>query len=173
MDEVVNENSREVLKMVCDMIILILTGGKYLSKLSMFSRTIIGIHFFNIDEAMDFLYNNGEGVVYKDMVLWLDSPDSDLQNAAILAIGNFARKDTHCIQMVNNEISKKILGESILCLLRKSCFINWNTYQLKHNTSQLKRQISKHLCSAYLLRHEEFDSPGVLLIFEKVSTKIA
>lgn len=33
MDEVVNENSREVLKLVCDMIVLVLTGGKYLSKL--------------------------------------------------------------------------------------------------------------------------------------------
>lgn len=33
MDEVVNENNREVLKMVCDMIVLVLTGGKYLSQL--------------------------------------------------------------------------------------------------------------------------------------------
>lgn len=62
---------------------------------------------------MDYLYNNGEGTVYKNMLDWLNSTDNDLQSAAILAMGNFARRDKHCIQMVNNELSKKILGKLI------------------------------------------------------------
>lgn len=60
---------------------------------------------------MNLLYNNGESKVYENMILWLDSQDTDLLSTGILAIGNFARKDTHCIQMVKNGMSKKLIGK--------------------------------------------------------------
>ncbi|RZC32954.1 rap1 GTPase-GDP dissociation stimulator 1-B [Asbolus verrucosus] len=87
-NQVNDEESRSVMKMACDLIVIILTG----------------------DDCMYLLYNNGKGKVYENMVTWLDSDDSDLLSTGVLAIGNFARKDTHCIQMVQNGISKKLIG---------------------------------------------------------------
>ncbi|XP_018575957.1 rap1 GTPase-GDP dissociation stimulator 1 [Anoplophora glabripennis] len=86
--QVNDEESRSVLKMACDLIVIILTG----------------------DDCMYMLYNNGEGQVYCNMITWLDSDDSDLLSTGILAIGNFARRDIHCIQMVKNGISKKLIS---------------------------------------------------------------
>ncbi|XP_066151798.1 GTPase-GDP dissociation stimulator vimar [Euwallacea fornicatus] len=91
-DKVNDEDSRAVLKIACDLIVLILTG----------------------DSCMDELYNDGKGKMYCNMLTWLDSDDSDLLSTGILAIGNFARKDTHCIQMVKSGIAKKLID-----LLRK------------------------------------------------------
>lgn len=45
------------------------------------------------------------------MISWLDADDDDLISTGVLAIGNFARKDTHCIQMVKNGISKRLLSK--------------------------------------------------------------
>nr|XP_023024992.1 rap1 GTPase-GDP dissociation stimulator 1 [Leptinotarsa decemlineata] len=82
-----DEDSRSLLKMACDLIVVILTG----------------------DDCMHMLYNKGQGKVYKNMIVWLDSDDSDLLSTGVLAIGNFARKDLHCIQMVEEGISKKLM----------------------------------------------------------------
>ncbi|KAB0792437.1 hypothetical protein PPYR_14396 [Photinus pyralis] len=82
-----DEDSRAALKMACDIIVLILTG----------------------DEPMDLLFSNGDGVLYKNMLTWLNSDDFDLLSTGILAIGNFARNDAHCIQMVQNGIAKSLL----------------------------------------------------------------
>ncbi|KAJ3662966.1 hypothetical protein Zmor_007280 [Zophobas morio] len=87
-NQVNDEESRSVLKMACDMIVIILTG----------------------DDCMYLLYNNGNGKVYENMVTWLDSDDPDLLSTGVLAIGNFARKDTHCIQMVQHGISEKLIA---------------------------------------------------------------
>lgn len=60
---------------------------------------------------MHILYNNGVGEVYLTMVKWLDSTNYNLLTTAVLAIGNFARKDEYCIQMMENKIFDKLLGE--------------------------------------------------------------
>lgn len=85
--EVNDEDRRSILKMACDVIVIILTE----------------------DECMYLLYNNGEGKLYNSLISWLDIEDPDLLSTAVLAIGNFARKDIHCHQMVNAGISKKLL----------------------------------------------------------------
>lgn len=41
---------------------------------------------------------------------WLDSDDIDLQTTGVLALGNFARTDSHCIEMVDGNITAKLLG---------------------------------------------------------------
>jgi hypothetical protein len=87
-NQVNDEESRTVMKMACDMIVIILTG----------------------DDCMYLLYNNGQGKVYENMITWLDSDDPDLLSTGVLALGNFARKDTHCIHMVQNGISKKLIA---------------------------------------------------------------
>ncbi|KAK2582787.1 hypothetical protein KPH14_005051 [Odynerus spinipes] len=82
-----NEETRSVLKVACNLIVLILTG----------------------DNSMNMLYDNGKGTVYKHFVKWLDSTDEDFQVTAILAMGNFARTDTHCKLMVEQDVHKKLL----------------------------------------------------------------
>lgn len=76
-----------ILKQACDLIIIVLTG----------------------DEAMHILYNNGVGEVYLTMVKWLESSNYDLLTTAVLAIGNFARQDDYCRQMMEDKIYDKLL----------------------------------------------------------------
>ncbi|KAF5282253.1 hypothetical protein FQR65_LT14385 [Abscondita terminalis] len=123
--QVDDEDTRAALKMACDVIVLILTG----------------------DEPMDLLYNNGNGELYKNMLTWLNSDDFDLQSTGILAIGNFARNDAHCIQMVQNGIAKKLLDllsknnatennvkvqHAILSALRNLVILPQNKAQILH-----------------------------------------
>ncbi|CAH2107796.1 unnamed protein product [Euphydryas editha] len=76
-----------VMKQACDFIIIVLTG----------------------DEAMNILYNNGVGEVYMTMVKWMDSKNYQLLATSVLAIGNFARRDDYCTQMMDNKIYDKLL----------------------------------------------------------------
>lgn len=63
---------------------------------------------------MHILYNNGVGEVYQTVVKWLDSQNYQLLTTAVLAIGNFARQDNYCTQMMQDKIFDKLLGEIIL-----------------------------------------------------------
>lgn len=77
--------ARALMKLACDLIVLILTG----------------------DESMHYLYNTP---LLKYMEDWLDSYDIDLLTTGVLALGNFARTDSHCIEMVKRNITKKLLA---------------------------------------------------------------
>nr|XP_022910852.1 rap1 GTPase-GDP dissociation stimulator 1-B-like [Onthophagus taurus] len=59
---------------------------------------------------MNLLYDNGNGIVYEQMITWMDSSDPDLVSTAVLAIGNFARSDAHCISMVEGELFRKLIA---------------------------------------------------------------
>ncbi|XP_063982044.1 rap1 GTPase-GDP dissociation stimulator 1 [Diachasmimorpha longicaudata] len=84
----IDEETREVLKTACNLIVLIITG----------------------DESMNYLYDNSNGEVYKKLVSWLEEDcDEDLQVAAVLAMGNFARTDAHCESMVVQGIHKQLM----------------------------------------------------------------
>ncbi|XP_021934913.1 rap1 GTPase-GDP dissociation stimulator 1 isoform X2 [Zootermopsis nevadensis] len=83
-----DDETRNLMKMACDLIVLILTG----------------------DVSMNALYAEGKGKVFQQMVAWLSSGDEDLQITGVLAMGNFARTDKHCIQMVEAGVSKKLLA---------------------------------------------------------------
>ncbi|XP_037951929.1 rap1 GTPase-GDP dissociation stimulator 1 [Teleopsis dalmanni] len=76
--------ARALMKLACELIVLILTG----------------------DESMHFLYST---TLLKNMEDWLDSSDIDLLTTGVLALGNFARTDSHCIYMVENKIMNKLL----------------------------------------------------------------
>ncbi|XP_014476642.1 PREDICTED: rap1 GTPase-GDP dissociation stimulator 1 isoform X2 [Dinoponera quadriceps] len=82
-----DEETRCVLKVACNLIILILTE----------------------DDSMNLLYDDSKGSVYKKLVEWLESNDEDLQLTAVLAMGNFARTDTHCKHIVEQGIHRKLL----------------------------------------------------------------
>ncbi|GJQ68543.1 hypothetical protein Trydic_g17111 [Trypoxylus dichotomus] len=86
-NQVKDEDSRSALKLACDLIVLILTG----------------------DDAMKYLYDESNGKVYHQMISWIDSQDLDLVSTGILAIGNFARNDVHCIHMVQSGLSKRLI----------------------------------------------------------------
>ncbi|KAK9503308.1 hypothetical protein O3M35_011908 [Rhynocoris fuscipes] len=82
-----DEETRNLLKMACDLIVIILNG----------------------DESMEIAYGKGKGRVFEGLLNWLSSPDDDLQVTAVLAMANFARTDNHCIQMVSLGVSKQLL----------------------------------------------------------------
>ena len=46
---------------------------------------------------MDILYEEGEGVVFKETVAWLKAPSEQLQMSGALAVGNFARNGQYQI----------------------------------------------------------------------------
>ncbi|XP_050717360.1 rap1 GTPase-GDP dissociation stimulator 1-like isoform X1 [Eriocheir sinensis] len=79
--------SPPIIKTATDLIVLILVG----------------------DESMGIIYSGGSGPVYQELVEWLTSELEDLQIAGALAMGNFARSDAHCIQMVQSGIAEKLL----------------------------------------------------------------
>lgn len=56
---------------------------------------------------MHFLYNTP---LIKYIEDWLDSDDLDLLTTGVLALGNFARTDTHCISMVDTRVAHKLLA---------------------------------------------------------------
>lgn len=76
-----------ILKQACDLIVIVLTG----------------------DEAMHILYNKGLGEVYISMVKWLEHTNYHLITTGVLAIGNFARQDDYCAQMMDDKIYDKLL----------------------------------------------------------------
>ncbi|XP_076160707.1 visceral mesodermal armadillo-repeats [Ptiloglossa arizonensis] len=82
-----DEESRLLLKLACNLIVLVLTG----------------------DESMNSLYDNSNGIVYKKLVQWLENEDKDLQITAVLAMGNFARTDAHCKLMVTQSVHRNLL----------------------------------------------------------------
>ncbi|XP_011883269.1 PREDICTED: rap1 GTPase-GDP dissociation stimulator 1 [Vollenhovia emeryi] len=82
-----DEETRSILKVACNLIVLILTG----------------------DDSMNFLYDDSKGPVYSKLVEWLESVDEDLQVTAVLAMGNVARTDTHCKRMVEQGVHRKLL----------------------------------------------------------------
>ncbi|KAG7212796.1 hypothetical protein KM043_013054 [Ampulex compressa] len=82
-----DEETKSVLKVACNLIVLILTG----------------------DESMNVLYDKSNGPVYKKLLDWLGSSDEDLRITAVLAMGNFARSDLHCKHMVMQGVHKQLL----------------------------------------------------------------
>ncbi|XP_039436897.1 GTPase-GDP dissociation stimulator vimar isoform X2 [Culex pipiens pallens] len=79
------DEARVLMKLACDLIVLILTG----------------------DKSMHYLYTTP---LLKYMEDWLDSSDVELLTTGVLALGNFARTDRHCIYMVENRIMHKLLS---------------------------------------------------------------
>lgn len=63
--EVNDEDRRSILKMACDVIVIILTEND----------CILSLH------------NNGEGKLYKSLISWLETDDPDLLSTTVLAIG--------------------------------------------------------------------------------------
>jgi len=43
------------------------------------------------DESMELLYDEGKGVVFEQVLRWVQSPKEHLRSSGVLAIGNFAR----------------------------------------------------------------------------------
>lgn len=59
-----------------------------------------------------------------NMICWLDSDDIDLLTTGVLALGNFARTDTHCIEMVRKNITAKLLGKFVPHIRRINSFLS-------------------------------------------------
>lgn len=80
-----DDSRRALLKFACDLIVLILNG----------------------DDAMHYLYTTP---FISNVEKWLDSYDMDLLTTGVLAIGNFARTDSHCTDMVERGVMKKLIA---------------------------------------------------------------
>lgn len=83
----ISEEKQSVVKTVCDLTVLVLTG----------------------DASMRHVYQNGSGPIYKATMSWLQADDDNLRVAGALSAGNFARKDEHCIQMVKDGVATRLL----------------------------------------------------------------
>uniref|UniRef100_A0A1B0CRW1 Putative rho/rac gtpase guanine nucleotide exchange factor smggds/vimar n=1 Tax=Lutzomyia longipalpis TaxID=7200 RepID=A0A1B0CRW1_LUTLO len=79
-----NSDARALMKSACDLIVLILTG----------------------DDSMNYLYSTA---FLTNMEAWLGAEDVDLVTTGVLALGNFARTDSHCIDMVQSNVMQKLL----------------------------------------------------------------
>ncbi|XP_041646009.1 rap1 GTPase-GDP dissociation stimulator 1 [Cheilinus undulatus] len=51
------------------------------------------------DESMQKCFGEGSGLVYRDVLSWLQSSNTQLQLSGALAIANFARNDSNCVKM--------------------------------------------------------------------------
>lgn len=100
--------ARALMKLACELIVLILTGGKLRKYFQNFILKQFQFNnlFFNLDESMHYLYSTS---LLKNMEDWLESDDVDLLTTGVLALGNFARTDSHCIHMVENKVMNKLL----------------------------------------------------------------
>ncbi|XP_025092007.1 rap1 GTPase-GDP dissociation stimulator 1-like isoform X2 [Pomacea canaliculata] len=62
------------------------------------------------DGSMEKLYGGGEGMVFKQCVQWLEAKSDSLKVLGALAVGNFARSDAHCKQLVDVGIVEALLS---------------------------------------------------------------
>uniref|UniRef100_A0A803JXM0 Rap1 GTPase-GDP dissociation stimulator 1 n=1 Tax=Xenopus tropicalis TaxID=8364 RepID=A0A803JXM0_XENTR len=61
------------------------------------------------DESMQKLFDNGNGIVYKNVATWLTSRHTLLQMTGALATANFARNDSNCVRMVQLGVVHQLL----------------------------------------------------------------
>ncbi|RWS26173.1 rap1 GTPase-GDP dissociation stimulator 1-B-like protein, partial [Leptotrombidium deliense] len=61
------------------------------------------------DVSMNLLYDSGNGDLYKQCTAWINSKDESMMKFGVLAIANFARSDTNCINMVKDGVHLKLL----------------------------------------------------------------
>ncbi|KAK2186270.1 hypothetical protein NP493_207g02024 [Ridgeia piscesae] len=73
-----SDENLQLEKLVADLVVLLLTG----------------------DESMELLYDEGKGVVFEQVLRWVQSPKEHLRSSGVLAIGNFARNGSHCKQLL-------------------------------------------------------------------------
>ncbi|KAM9726422.1 rap1 GTPase-GDP dissociation stimulator 1-B [Menidia menidia] len=61
------------------------------------------------DESMQKCFGEGSGLVYQDILSWLQSSNTQLQLSGALAIANFARNDSNCVKMLELGVVPHIL----------------------------------------------------------------
>ncbi|XP_042592679.1 rap1 GTPase-GDP dissociation stimulator 1 isoform X1 [Cyprinus carpio] len=61
------------------------------------------------DESMQKCFGEGTGMVYQDVLSWLQSTNTELQLSGALAIANFARNDSNCVKMLDFGVVPRIL----------------------------------------------------------------
>lgn len=61
------------------------------------------------DGSMEKLYGGGEGLVFKQCIKWLAADTDSVRVLGALAIGNFARSDAHCRQLVDSGLVDSLL----------------------------------------------------------------
>lgn len=82
-----DEDTQHLFKLATDLVVIILNG----------------------DTSMSLLYGDGKGDVYLSMLRWVKADNIDLQIHGVLALGNFARCDLHCIRMVESGVHEHFL----------------------------------------------------------------
>ncbi|XP_044068984.1 rap1 GTPase-GDP dissociation stimulator 1 isoform X3 [Siniperca chuatsi] len=63
----------------------------------------------DMDESMQKCFGEGSGLVYQDVLSWLQSSNTQLQLSGALAIANFARNDSNCVKMLDLGVVPHIL----------------------------------------------------------------
>lgn len=84
-------DTRNLFKMACDLIIIILNDGMSLIIILKFFVHVVPLLLRFSDQSMKLLFENGKGRVYQSVVSWLSSNVEELQVSGVLAVVNFAR----------------------------------------------------------------------------------
>lgn len=74
-----------------------------------------------LDDAMHYL---DETPLLSSIQQWLDSSDEYLITTSVLALGNFARTDNHCIKMVEDKVLLKLIDILKTSTQRESSDVN-------------------------------------------------
>ncbi|XP_035800625.1 rap1 GTPase-GDP dissociation stimulator 1-B isoform X3 [Amphiprion ocellaris] len=84
------------IKIASNLIVSLLLGGVFLCA-------------YLSDESMQKCFGDGTGLVYQDVLSWLQSSNTQLQLSGALAIANFARNDSNCVKMLDLGVVPHIL----------------------------------------------------------------
>ncbi|RUS80410.1 hypothetical protein EGW08_011822 [Elysia chlorotica] len=103
------------------------------------------------DNSMEKIYASGEGPLFVQSMDWLSAEKEHLQTLGALAIGNFARRDAFCIQLVEKGVVDKLLT------ILKGTIGQQDSFMLQHAVLSSLRNLAisatnkPHLLSAGVL----------------------
>ncbi|XP_059144115.1 rap1 GTPase-GDP dissociation stimulator 1-like isoform X2 [Physella acuta] len=89
------------------------------------------------DNSMEKLYMGGTGPILLQSIAWLSSEKDTLKALGTLAIGNFARRDTYCLQLVEMGII-----EQLVTLLKSSGPGPDSSFTLQHAVLSTLRNLA-------------------------------
>ncbi|XP_069466929.1 rap1 GTPase-GDP dissociation stimulator 1-like [Ambystoma mexicanum] len=101
-DEGVQEN-------LCDILARLQDSTQTRDMCSMKASSDLLVSLLLGDDSMQKLFDNGCGIVYTNIPVWLSSGHTVLQMTGALAIANFARNDSNCARMVELGVVHQLL----------------------------------------------------------------
>lgn len=94
---------------LCQSLVNIVNSDSYSPELGKMASELL-VTILVGDKSMEKLYMSGEGPLLQQSVEWLSSENDSLKTLGTLAIGNFARREIYCQQLVEKGIVEKLMN---------------------------------------------------------------